>query len=133
MSEDFFDSPVVLQALDEIVDLQNQVLVFSTLGEFASLEMQKENLEILKSLHSKQKNMCFRCSISGDETAQILMWEVLKHFESFGHAINEENPLSVFDDVEETLNQIEYEIAFCEKHGHYPDEEEGGETPPTMF
>ena len=134
MPEDFFDSPVVLAALDEIVDLQNQVLLFSTFGEFSSLAQQRENLDVLLSLHAKQKNMCFRCMLADDESAKILMWEVLKHFESFGHTINEDDPLSVFDEVKETLDQLGYDIDYCEEHGHYPDEEQGGETPPsTMF
>ena len=137
MFDDFFGSPIVLKALDEIIDLQNQVLLFATYGEFASLDQQKENLEVLRSLHAKQKNMCFRCSLSDDDLAKELMWEVVKHFEKFGHVINPEDPLAVFDEVTETLDQIEYEIAFCEMNGHFPgedpDEQPGGETPPFMF
>ena len=134
MSEDFFDSPVVAEALGEIVDLQNQVLLFSTFGEFASIEQQRENLGVLRQLHAKQKNMCFRCNLSGDPGALSLMWEVLKHFESFGHIINQDDPLSVFNEVKDTLDEIEFELDYCEKHGFYPGEEPGGETPPsTMF
>jgi len=130
MTEDFFSSPIVKESINEIVDLQNQVLLFSTFGEYSSIEQQRENLEVLKKLHAKQKNMCFRCLISGNEDAKLLMMEVIQHFESFGHEVDLENPMAVFDDVMETLDQLEYEITYCEMNGFFPGEEPGGETPP---
>ena len=131
MPSSFFESPLVVQAIDEIVELQNEVLVFSQYADFASIEDQKQNLSILRRLHEKQKNMCFRCVISGDDDAQILLGDVLAHFRSYGHTIDEENPLAVFEEVKLSLDDIERDIDYCERHGYYPGEEPGGETPPS--
>ena len=125
----FFYSDIVLAAIEDISDMQNQILLFSQYADYATVQDQKDNLVLLKELHSKQKNMCFRCILSGDPDAKLLLEDVIRHFESFGHKVDHENPMGVFDDVYEDLLEIGKGIAFAEEHGYYPDEEPGGEAP----
>jgi len=133
MPEDnFFSSQVVLESIEEIVDLQNQVLLFSQYAEFATISEQQDNLDLLRRLMSKQKNMCFRCTMTDSPDAKKLLNEVLSHFEEHGHTVDRDNPMIVFDEVNDNLDDIEFELDFFSKYGHYPDEE-GGETPPTML
>ncbi len=136
MPEDtFFSSQVVLDSIEEIVDLQNQVLLFSQYAEFATINEQQNNLDLLRRLMSKQKNMCFRCTMTDSPDAKKLLNEVLSHFEEHGHTVDRDNPMLVFDEVNENLDDIEFELDFFSKYGRYPDDEEpGGESPPsTMF
>ena len=131
MTEDtFFDSEVVTSSIEEIMDMQNQVLLFATFGEYATIEDQRENLELLRRLQEKQKNMCFRCILSDSPNAKQLLEEVLNHFMEFGHTIDPKNPMKVFDEVEAQLQEMEDDLDYCEKHGYFPGEEPGGETPP---
>ena len=133
MPEDnFFSSQIVLDSIKEIMELQNEVLVFSQYAEFATIIEQQNNLDLLRRLMSKQKNMCFRCTMSDSPDAKNLLNEVLDHFEKFGHTVDRDNPMLVFNEVNDNLDDIEFELDFFSKYGHYPDEE-GGETPPTMF
>ena len=133
MPEDnFFTSQVVLESIEEIVELQNQVLVFSEYAEFATISEQQNNLDLLRRLMAKQKNMCFRCIMTDSPDAKKLLNEVLDHFEQYGHTVDRDNPMLVFDEVSENLDDIEFELDFFSKYGRYPDDE-GGETPPTML
>ena len=122
-NERFFDSDIVMAAIDDIADMQNQILLFSQYADYATVQDQKENLVLLKELHGKQKNMCFRCILSSDPDAKLLLEDVVKHFESFGHTVDRDNPMSVFEAVYDDLLEIEKGIAFAEEHGYYPDEE----------
>jgi len=135
MPEDnFFSSQIVLDSIKEIMELQNEVLVFSQYAEYATIIEQQGNLDLLRRLMSKQKNMCFRCTMTDSPDAKQLLNEVLNHFESFGHTVDRDNPMLVFDEVNDNLDDIEFELDFFSKYGRYPDDEEpGGETPPTMF
>ena len=130
MDDTFFKSEVVVRSIEEIMDMQNQVLLFATFGEYASLEDQRENLDLLRRLKDKQMNMCFRCILSNSPDAKQLLEEVINHFREFGHVIDPDNPMKVFDEVESNLNEMESDLDFCEKHGFFPGEEPGGETPP---
>ena len=132
MSERFFDSEVVCEAIQDIVELQEEVMLFAQFADFATIPQQKENLKVLRKLHEKQKNMCFRCLLVDDPDAKAMLVEVMDHFEAFGHSIDPENPLKVFDEVEVQLLDMEDDIAYAEKHGYYPGEEPGGETPPSL-
>jgi len=135
MPEDtFFSSQVVLDSIEEIVDLQTQVLLFAQYAEFATINEQQDNLDLLRRLMSKQKNMCFRCTMTDSADAKKLLNEVLSHFEDYGHTVDRDNPMLVFDEVNENLDDIEFELDFFSKYGRYPDDEEpGGETPPTTM
>lgn len=134
MPEDnFFSSQVVLESIKEIVELQNEVLVFSQYAEFATIIEQQNNLDLLRRLMSKQKNMCFRCIMTDSPDAKKLLNEVLDHFEQFGHTVDRDNPMLVFNEVNDNLDDIEFELDFFSKYGRYPDDEEGGETPPTTM
>ena len=130
MSDRFFESEVVNHAINDIVLMQEEVLIFSQFADYASLEQQRENLITLRSLSSKQKNMCFRCMLSDDPDAKILLHEVLKHFEDFGHKVDYNDPLKVFSEVEQQLQEIDDDLSYAEEHGYFPGEEPGGETPP---
>ena len=134
MPEDnFFDSEIVLEAISEIVDLQNQVLVFSAYAEFATISEQQDNLDLLRRLMAKQKNMCFRCTMTDSPSAKALLDEVMGHFSKFGHTVDRDNPMAVFVEVADNLDNIEFELDYYSKYGRYPDDEEGGETPPTTM
>lgn len=133
MPEDnFFLSQVVLDSIREIMELQEEVLVFSQYVEFATISEQQTNLDLLRRLMAKQKNMCFRCTMTDSPDAKRLLNEVLDHFENYGHTIDRDNPMLVFDEVSENLDDIEFELDFFSKYGRYPDDE-GGETPPSIF
>ena len=134
MPEDnFFESKIVLEAITEIMQLQNEVLVFGEYAEYASISEQQDNLDVLRRLMAKQRNMCFRCTMSDSPSAKELLSEVLNHFAKYGHTVDLENPMAVFKEVEENLDDIEFELDYFSKYGRYPDEDTGGETPPTMF
>ncbi len=134
MPEDtFFDSSVVTDSIKEILELQAEVLAFAQYGEFATIEEQQNNLDVLRRLMSKQRNMCFRCILTDSPDAKKLLEEVLTHFEAFGHTVDRENPMEVFTEINDSLDDIEFELDFYSKYGHYPDQEPGGETPPSMF
>lgn len=130
MSENFFESEVVIEAIEDIVSMQDEILVFSEFADYATLEQQRENLDTLRKLSAKQKNMCFRCMLSDDPDAKILLAQVLSHFEGFGHTIDEEDPLKVFTEVEANLQEIDDDLTYAEKNGYFPGEEPGGEIPP---
>ena len=132
MDDTFFESEVVTRSIEEIMDMQNQVLLFATFGEYASIEDQRENLNLLRRLQEKQKNMCFRCVLSQSANAKQLLEDVMNHFREFGHTVDPENPMKVFDEVEVELNNMEKDLDFCEKYGYFPGEEPGGETPPDL-
>lgn len=130
----FFESTVVLEAIEEISDLQQEVLEFSLYSDYANIEQQRENLNLLKVLMAKQKNMCFRCVLSDDEDAKELLAEVLAHFVDYGHDVDPEDPMKTFGEVANQLKEMEDDLDYAEKHGYFPGEEPGGETPPsTMF
>ena len=132
MPEDtFFESEIVTESIRDIVEMQDQVMIFAQYGEYATIPDQRDNLKLLRALMSKQKNMCFRCTLSDSPSAKILLEQVLEHFEQFGHTVDKENPMAVFDEVKQNLDDIEYELDYCEKHGYYPGEGPGGETPPS--
>ncbi len=135
MPEDnFFESEVVTDSIREIMELQNQVLVFAEYGEFATINEQQDNLDVLRRLMAKQKNMCFRCTMSDSPDAKKLLDEVLTHFEKYGHIVDRNNPMAVFEQVSDNLDDIEFELDFFSKYGRYPDDEEpGGESPPTTM
>lgn len=134
MPEDnFFESDVVVDSLKEILELQESVLAFAQYGEFATINEQQDNLDVLRKLMAKQKNMCFRCTMSDSPDAKKLLNEVLNHFEQYGHTVDRSKPMEVFDEISSSLNEIEFELDYFSKYGRYPDDEEGGETPPTMF
>ena len=135
MPEDnFFSSQIVLDSIREIMYLQNEVLVFSQYAEFATIIEQQNNLDLLRRLMAKQKIMCFRCTMTDSPDAKNLLNEVLYHFEIFGHTVYRDNPMLVFDEVSDNLDDIEFQLDFFSKYGRYPDDEdEGGETPPTTM
>ena len=133
MADKFFSSQVVMDAIEEIVEMQSEVLMFSQYAEFSSIDDQKKNLELLRALQAKQKNMCFRCILSGDPEAKKLLDEVLKHFETYGHTVDRENPMSVFAEVEASLDDLEESLAYYDRYGYFPEEESGGESPPYQF
>ena len=133
MTENFFDSEQVQSAICDIVDMQNEVLIFAQYAEYASIEQQRENLVLLRSLHAKQENMVFRCMLSEDPDAKALLGEVLGHFAEFGHVIDPGNPMQVFAEVKEQLQEIEDDLNYAEEHGYFPGEEPGGETPPSIM
>ena len=132
MPEDnFFESDVVADSLREILELQESVLAFAQYGSFASIEEQQNNLDVLRKLMSKQRNMCFRCTLTDSPDAKALLHEVLNHFEQYGHTVDRENPMEVFTEIGASLDEIEFELDYFSKYGRYPDEEEpGGESPP---
>lgn len=130
MAEDFFESPIVIEALDDIVKMQEQIITFAAFAEYATIDDQWDNLKTLRALSSKQRNMCFRCILSDDDRAKVLLNDVLEHFKESGHVIDPTNPISVFDDVERDLDDLEEKLKFAEEHGFFPGEEPGGETPP---
>lgn len=130
----FFESPMVLESIEEIDILQQEVLEFSLYADYANLEQQRDNLNLLKVLMGKQQLMCFRCILSDDSDAKALLAEVLAHFQQYGHDIDPENPMKVFTEVERQLQEMEDDLDYADKHGYFPGEEPGGETPPsTMF
>ena len=116
MDDVFLESEVVQKSLEDIMDLQMEVVLFSTYMETASIEEQKENLVRLRELQEKQKNMFFRCQLCKTEAANNMVIEVLSHFENCGYAIDLLNPISVFDEVEESLNSIEVDIRNMEEN-----------------
>ena len=133
MTESFFESEVVVKCMTDIVELQSEVILFAEYAQYATLEQQRENLVVLRELQAKQKNMCFRCILSDDPDAKILLSEIMAHFESFGHKVDPDNMLAVFDEVGNQLQEIEDDLDYAEKHGYFPGEEPGGEQPPYIM
>ena len=135
MPEDnFFESDAVVDSIKEILELQEQVMVFAQYGEFATIAEQQDNLDTLRKLMSKQKNMCFRCTLTDSPDAKNLLQEVLSHFEEHGHTVDYNDPLGVFEEIQSNLDEIEFELDYFSKYGRYPDDEEpGGEIPPTTM
>lgn len=126
----FFESEVVMYAIEEIMDLQTEVMLFAQYADYASLEQQRENINLLKKLMGKQKNMCFRCTLVDDPDAKTLLTEVLEHFVSHGHTVDYNDPIKVFDEVALQIQEMDDDLTYAEKHGYFPGEEPGGETPP---
>ena len=114
----FFESPVVSDALAEIVMLQEQILIFATYADYATIEDQWENLHTLRALSEKQKNMCFRCMLSDDDDAKSMLVDVLSHFEEFGHNVDIDNPMLLFDEVSKNLDDLEESLRYGEEQGY---------------
>lgn len=111
MTDAFVESEVVQSALEDIMDLQMEVMMFSNIIEYATLEQQKENLRTLRELHKKQKNMFFRCQLCPEsEGARTMVLEILTHFEQCGYDVDLSDPISVFDIVEQSLIDLEVDI-----------------------
>jgi len=111
MSDDtFFDSQVVGDSLSDIVDLQYEVLAFSEIADFAPIREQKKNLAKLRTLLEKQKNMFFRCQLSKSKAAKELHDEILMHLQQNGHTIDWHDPIKIFDQLSEELDDIELDI-----------------------
>jgi len=111
MTDAFVESEVVQSALEDIMDLQMEVMMFSNMVEYATIEQQKENLQTLKELHKKQKNMFFRCQLCPEsDAARTMVLEILTHFEQCGYDVDLSDPISVFDIVEQSLIDLEVDI-----------------------
>ena len=111
MTDAFVESEVVQSALEDIMDLQMEVMMFSNMVEYATIEQQKENLQTLKELHKKQKNMFFRCQLCPEsDAARTMVLEILTHFEQCGYDVDLNDPISVFDIVEQSLIDLEVDI-----------------------
>ena len=118
MSDDtFFDSQVVGDSLSDIVDLQYEVLAFSEIADFAPIREQKKNLAKLRTLLEKQKNMFFRCQLSKSQAAKELHDEILMHLQQNGHTIDWHDPIKIFDQLAEELDDIELDIRNQEERG----------------
>lgn len=110
MSDAFYESEVVGDALAEIVDLQYAVLVFAEYAGHATIKDQKENLRRLRILLEKQKNMFFRCTLSKESSAKELRHDILMHLQQNGHTIDWHDPIKVFDELNSQLDDIELDI-----------------------
>ena len=110
-STPFFESEVVQKCLEEIDFLQNCVMVFSQYADYATVEDQKENIQNLRLLLEKQRNMYSRCRLCGDdEGARDMMREVEQHFYSNGFPYAIGNMEEVFDKLDCNLDEIEESI-----------------------
>ena len=118
MSDDtFFDSQVVGDSLADIVDLQYEVLAFAEVADYATIGDQKKNLVKLRTLLEKQKNMFFRCQLSKSKAAKELHDEILMHLQENGHTIDWHDPIKIFDQLSEELDDIELDIRNQEERG----------------
>ena len=113
MTDAFVESKVVQACLEDILDLQMEVMMFASVVDIdvATIQQQKENLSTLKELHRKQKNMFFRCQLCPEsEAARTMVIEILAHFEQMGYDVDLNDPISVFDIVEQSLIELEVDI-----------------------
>lgn len=110
-STPFFKSEVVQKCLEEIDFLQNCVMVFSQYADYATVEDQKDNLQNLRLLLEKQRNMYARCRLcTDDEGAKDMMREVEQHFYDNGFPMAIGNMEEVFDRLDLNLDDIELSI-----------------------
>lgn len=130
MTEGFFDSQIVIKCINEIAVLQEEVMVFAQFADFATIEHQRQNIENLRNLMDKQRNMFFRCTLSDDPEAKEMATEIIEHFQEHGHIIDPTNPIKVFDEIAVQIQEMEDDLDYAEEHGYFPGEEPGGETPP---
>ena len=109
MSDKFFESEIVIHALEDIMVLQSEVLMFSQYALYATLEEQRLNVKTLRTLLSKQKNMFFRCMLSESPAAKELMAEIIDHFQSCGIE-NTGDPMEMFDLMAISIDEIENDL-----------------------
>ena len=110
MGDTFYESEIVGECLEEIVDLQYAVLLFAEYAEHATIPDQKDNLARLRVLLEKQKNMFFRCTLSDSKSAKELRHDILMHLQKKGHIIDWHAPIKVFDELNYQLDDIELDI-----------------------
>lgn len=110
MSDSFFESEIVQSSLEEIAILQSEVLVFAQYGMYATVDEQRQNLDVLRVLLAKQKNMFVRCMLSESEGARELAQEIVEHFAKYGMVEDDTNPLEMFDLMAISIDEIENDI-----------------------
>ena len=110
MSDSFFDSEIVQHSLEDIALLQSEVLMFAQYGLYATIEEQRANVEVLRTLLAKQKNMFFRCMLSDSDSAKELAQEIVDHFAKYGMVEDADNPIELFDLMSISIDEIEKEI-----------------------
>lgn len=122
----FFDSPIVQGCIEDIMDMQFEAMMYTQYAEYANLTEQRENLNMLQRLLEKQKNMYYRCQLSGTESALSLMEDIRGHFVKMG--FNEsQSVLEMFDETQQTLNDLVRELDWHEKYSSKPEEEDPNE------
>ena len=119
----FFDSPIVQECIEDIMDMQFEAMMFTQYAEYANFSEQRENLNMLQKLLEKQKNMYYRCQLSGTESALSLMEDIKGHFVKMGY--NEaKSVLEMFDETAETLVDLQHELDWNEKYFTKPEEDD---------
>lgn len=119
----FFDSPIVQGCIEDIMDMQFEAMMYTQYAEYANLTEQRENLNMLQRLLEKQKNMYYRCQLSGTESALRLMEDIRGHFVKMGFK-ETQSVLEMFDETQQTLNDLVKELDWHEKYSSKPEEEE---------
>jgi len=120
--DSFFDSPIVQECIEEIMDMQFEAMMFTQYAEYANFSEQRENLNMLQRLLEKQKNMYYRCQLSGSESALTLMNDIKGHFVKMGYD-DGQSVLEMFDDTQETLMSLQKELDWNEKYFTAPEED----------
>jgi len=111
----FFDSPIVQECIEDIMEMQFEAMMYTQYAEYANFTEQRENLNMLQRLLEKQKNMYYRCQLSGTESSLSLMDDIKSHFIQMGY--NEtKSVLEMFDETAETLVSLQKELDWNEKY-----------------
>ena len=118
--DNFFESPIVQACIEDIMEMQFEAMMYTQYAEYATLTEQRENLNMLQKLLEKQKNMYYRCQLSGTESALSLMDDIRGHFVKMGFK-ETQSVLEMFDETQQTLNDLVRELDWHEKYSSGPE------------
>lgn len=106
---DFFDSPVVQKAMDEINELQEQV--YSEVFEFANLDKDEKlvHLNKLDDLLERQRNLYTRLSLSDDPRA-VSMKETVRQSAVLMGFPKDVDCAVLFGNMQKTLAKVRDQI-----------------------
>jgi len=108
---DFFHSPIVREALQEIQDLQEKLMtdVMSGMLIGHGPDKQQEQIDVMRSLIEKQKNFIFRLNLTDDPKALEMKEQIMQSAQMLGMKEGE-NINDFFDKLGQTLDRLEQTI-----------------------
>ena len=108
---DFFHSPIVREALQEIQDLQEKLMtdVMSGMMVGQGPEKQQEQIDVMRSLIEKQKNFVFRLNLTDDPKALEMKEQIMESAQMLGMKKGE-NINDFFEKLGSTLDRLQETI-----------------------
>ena len=102
----FFDSEIVKEQIKEMEDLQKEIIEKTMDAPFMGGPEKKEHVALMRQFLEKQKNLCFRISLSQDPQALEMRERIKEAAIMLG--MNPESGINeFFEKMDETLEHLD--------------------------